>query len=167
MSNRKPPEKRQGRAGTTRDLMVLPGGQPERPEPPKGLSKGTIEKWDAYWASDLARASVASDLPSLRRLFTYYDEWERAMDGYRKERIVAGSTGQPRLSPFFTVAQSLESSITALERQVGIGAKNRADLGIATGNAALTIAELNRMAEERDDRSDEDEALLGEWREAN
>lgn len=87
------------------------------------------------------------------------------MRGYRKERVVVGSTGQPTMSPLFKVAQSLEAQIEALERQLGIGAKNRADLGIATGNAALTIAELNRMTEESDD--DSDETILAEWQEAN
>lgn len=167
MSVRKPPDRRQ-RSATKNDLTVIPGRAPERPDPPNGIAKATLEKWDAYWQSDISKATVSSDLPALRRLFTYYDEWERAIDGYRTERIVAGSTGQPTVSPFFKVAQSLEASIEALERQVGIGAKNRADLGIATGQAAITIDQLNRMAEERDDGDgNETEAILAEWREAN
>lgn len=165
MPPRKTPDRRQGKAGTTRDLQVIPGNRPAAPDMPAGLGKPTQARWDAFWSTDLSRAIVSSDHPVIERLFIYYDEWERAMRGYRKERVVVGSTGQPTMSPLFKVAQSLEAQIEALERQLGIGAKNRADLGIATGNAALTIAELNRMTEESDD--DSDETILAEWQEAN
>lgn len=160
----KPKHQQQGRQETA--IVMLDGGKPKAPKMPPGLLKSTQDRWHTYWASDVARAAMDVDVAALRRLFLYYDEWDRAFDVYREERIVVGSTGQPRLSPMGDVMLKLEEKISALEKRLGLDPMSRAQLGIATGQAAMTVAQMNRMAEEPHD-TDPDQAIAGEWAEAN
>ncbi len=161
----KPKHQQQGRQNTS--VVVLDGGKPKAPKMPTGLLKATQERWRTYWASDVARAAVDVDSSALRRLFMYYDEWDRAFDVYREERVVRGSRNQPVLSPMAEFMLKLEEKISALEKRMGLDPMSRAQLGIATGQAALTVAQMNRMAEEPDDADTDKATIVGEWSEAN
>lgn len=117
------------------------------PAPPAGIeSAAVLEAWAEYWSSTVARAADTVDLPAIRRLFVYRDEWERAMDGYRKARLVEGSMGQPRLSPFAAQLTTLEGMIAKLENELGLTPYSRSRLGLAIGQARQTVADLNAAA---------------------
>ncbi len=51
------------------------------------------------WASPLASTYAESDIDALGRLYQLRDERSRSFRAARRVRLVAGSNGQPRLSP--------------------------------------------------------------------
>jgi hypothetical protein len=122
---------------------------PETPTPPKSWLKATKDEWVAFFRSERAAAVDAVTLPPLRRLFEMRDLERRAWARYVKAPYVDGSQGQPVANPAFDEAMKLERAIVALEDRYGVSLKALANLGVAVGQAKLTVEELNRMAEER------------------
>ncbi len=114
------------------------------PEMPAGVwLKPTKEMWRAYWLSGIATmANLELDSALLGRWVWCFDELIRAQKAFRKERIVMGSTGQPRLSPAWSQVKDLMAELKALEQQLGIGPLNRMRLGVAIGDAADSMASL-------------------------
>lgn len=149
-----PPRKRPGTAQDSRNgaqLVVVArpdSANREVPNPPDGLLRASVEKWDKYWRDEVSQVATDVDLPLVERWITDIDEWTRAMAAMRKERLVAGSQGQPRVNPLSSWIQSRETAIKDAEDRLGMSPKSRAALGIAYGQAQLTAAELNRMTME-------------------
>lgn len=123
---------------------------PPPPRPHGGLLKSSVEAWETFWASMLAGTTIDVDVVVAERWVLARDEWQRALNGIRRQRLVEGSTGQPVLNPLTSWVASREAVMEKCERQLGVGPKFRMDLGIAVGQARMTAAELNRMTEEQD-----------------
>ncbi len=118
----------------------------ECPAPPAGLLKVTRDRWQAFFASDVAKAvDLDADSQHLERWILYVDEWRRALAAFRRERFVTGSQGQPVLNPLAGYIGTLESAISKAEAEFGLGPLSRMRLGIATGEAAMTAAKLNEL----------------------
>ncbi len=115
------------------------------PEPPADLLAETLAAWDAYWSADVAQVATEVDVPALRRLFTYYDQHARAMATAIAEPAVSGSTGQIKVNPFAEYALKLEAVILRLENELGLTPMSRMRLGIATGEAAASLDQMNRI----------------------
>ena len=116
------------------------------PTPPAGLLKATRDRWQAFFASDVAKAvDLDADWQHLERWIRYVDEWSRVMGAFRRERFVTGSQGQPVLNPLAGYIATLESAISKAEAEFGLGPLSRMRLGIATGEAAMTAQRLNEM----------------------
>lgn len=152
-------------------LTILPG-QEQRPvpKPPVGLLASSRRIWRELFASPVARAiDLRADLFKLQRWIQAVDEYQRVSEVFRKARLVKGSTGQPVLNPLGTYLVNLESQITRMETEFGVGPLSRMRLGIATGQAALTADELNRRldaagAEEPEEQQAEE--WEAEWQQA-
>lgn len=163
----KPPGRRQRR--NTKGLKVG-GGRlllaGDIPSPPTGLLKATREQWRKYWESPVAEAvDRSSDMPAVERLFQLCDERLRAYRGYRKERLVEGSQGQPVLNPLASVIQKCDQEIRALEDRLGLNPKARLQLGITMTEAKRTLEDMNRDLEpdwdEDDDEGEESARAAG------
>lgn len=153
---KKPQERAQGhRPHTGTSLTVIPGKAVDAPEPPKGLLKSSREAWDAYWQSDVAQVAQEVDMPAIRRLFEAYDQYERAMKITKTALAVKGSTGQIRVNPVAEYAMKLDTQILRLENELGLTPMARQRLGIAVGQAQLTLAQINKMAQEDVDDGDD------------
>ena len=144
-----PPRKPSGRGQGHRDRPAL--ALVERvevvPAPPAGLLKRTRALWEDFWRSEVAKAvELDSDGYRLARWIRDVDEYERSLAVFRKQRLVAGSTGQPRLHPLAGRLKELEATIRETEKDFGMTPMSRLRLGIAVGQAALTAAEVNRLA---------------------
>jgi P27 family predicted phage terminase small subunit len=118
------------------------------PEPPEGLLESTLEAWRIYWRSDVAQAATEEGLPTIRRLFELYDQRDRAMEIVRQALVVRGSKDQLRLNPVADLVTKLETIILRLETELGLTPMSRARLGIATGQAQLTLEEINERFRE-------------------
>ena len=105
----------------------------------------------AFWSSPLGSLVIPADLPALRRLFTLYDERARAYQGYRHQRLAPGSMGQPGLNPLFSAMKTMDAEIRALEDRFGLSPISRLRLGVALGEAAKSLDELNRSLDADDD----------------
>ncbi len=154
------PDDRRQRQNTRPELPTTAPGP--APDPPAGLLKTTRDQWETYWRSSLARyVDQDTDRPAIERLFTLYDERERALQGYRKSRLVKGSQGQPVLNPLARLMSTLDSEIRQLEDRLGLNPKARATLGITFGEAARSLADLNRaLTSEVSDGEEEEDPRL-------
>lgn len=158
-----PPKRREVRQNRIKrpELAIVQGPIPIPvviPEPPAGLLAGSIERWEAYWRSQvakIARDSGGIDLPGLHRWILNVDEWTRAMRSLRRKRVVLGSMGQPTLNPLAGYLAQREAAIREAENAYGMTPIARLRLGIAVGQAKLTAQALNAQLEAPDDADGE------------
>jgi len=139
--------------GEARPVIVSMSARPRMsPEAPTALLAASAADWARLWASPLASTFVESDLPALRRLFQLRDERTRSFRAAGRARLVAGSKGQPRLSPLLGYIAQLDAEIRALEDRFGLTPRARMALGISLGEAHRSLAELNAkfLEEERE-----------------
>jgi P27 family predicted phage terminase small subunit len=100
--------------------------------------------WAAFWRSPIAEVVIpAMDLPAVYRLFTLYDERERAYRAWRKQRLVRGSKGQLVLNPLAAQMNKMDTAIRQLEDRFGLTPKSRAQLGVTFTVAQESSADLN------------------------
>lgn len=164
----KPKDQRQDNR-PQRSPVVVPIKAPRRPAVVRGWRKATKDAWTEYWSSEVSQAAETVDLSGLRRLFTMRDMQAACWARYEADPYVDGSKGQPVANPALDDALKLERAIVALEDRLGLSPKARANLSMAIGQAAMTAADLNRMAREGDadeDRDIVDAELVEEWEEA-
>lgn len=135
------PKPKEQRQNTERvDVGSVPAGELEEsievPPPLRSWLAPTKRAWDRFWRSPARHVTVVSlDMDGLERLFTLYDERERAQRELRKARIVVGSQGQERQSGFYTVISKLDAEIRQLEDRFGKSARSRLVLGMRVGDA--------------------------------
>jgi len=157
MSNRKPPEKRQGRGTSDAGLVPRMGGSDVVvPHPDGAWTAGTLERWGEFWGSPLAAQVEASDYGALRRLFWLYDEVERLIFAIGETgRVVEGSQGQPRANPLYKQVQEFQAEARQLEDRFGLSPKARLALGISFAEAAMSLDALNEKLAQRMTESDD------------
>ncbi len=161
---RKRPDQRQDNRPARAALAVIKPALARHPAASRGWRKPTKDAWVEYWSSEVSGAAESVDLSALRRLFTMRDMQAACWARYEKDPYVDGSKGQPVANPSLDDALKLERAIVALEDRLGLSPKARANLSMAIGQAALTAADLNRMAKEDDGTEDiVDAELVEEW----
>jgi hypothetical protein len=103
----------------------------------------TRRMWKALF-DDQALSSVLSpvDRELVIRWAQAVDDWIKALTSARAAPIATGSMGQEVASPHFAIAAQAMSVIVECERQIGIGALNRARLGIAILTERASLADL-------------------------
>ena len=149
----KSPERRQRRnvrttTGRGSGLVAVPGGRRVAPEPPAGLLKPARDRWEGFWASEVARAvDPQSDLPALERWVKATDEYDRVGRQVRRGRLVRGSMGQPVANPLLGYLAQLEGQISKAEAAFGMTPIARLRLGVALGEAARSLESLNQELE--------------------
>lgn len=138
-------------------VVAFPAGSAVKvPAMPVCLLASTKLLWKSFWDSALAQAvDVATDGAAISRYFTLLDERERAFRAYRRERLVEGSQGQRVLNPMARAMSVFDAEIRQLEDRLGLTPRARLQLGIVFGEAAQSLAALNRSLNE--DESDNDD----------
>ena len=152
------------------DLEIVPdaSGVPAvTPSAPPEWSKKILGEWVEFWSSGLAETVQATDRPVIERLFGLRNLQAKALRRWERKPYIEGSQGQPVQNPAFAESMTLERQVVALEDRLGLSLKAKANLGIAMGQAKLTAVELNRMALEDNDVSDDDVIEVEGWEEAN
>jgi P27 family predicted phage terminase small subunit len=150
-------EGRRQRARSQKNTSLIAAYEPSPiPEPPEQLSTIQVEAWDVFFTSDLAGLIKATDLPVVRRLWTYYQQHEDLLVIFEKSKLVAGSTGQPRINPAHDAILKLETAIHRLENELGLTPSARLRLGITFADATNSIDALNEKFAQRAVLSDDD-----------
>lgn len=140
-----------GRPGTgvkprkATELSLVP-----RTEPPPELVdsakmlKTTRTAWAEFWTSPLCSILVPeSDLPALTRMFHLADELERCRRAFTKERITAGSNGQPVVNPLGAFMLALAKEVRSLEDRFGGSVVSRLRLSIDLDAASRSLDAMN------------------------
>jgi hypothetical protein len=120
------------------------------------------DRWITFWRSEMARVvDEERDRPALERLFTLYDERERAYQAFRRARLLKGSTKQPVVNPLWRHATAtLDPEIRQLEDRFGLTPRSRAQLGLAIGGLKKTLDDLNQELDDDGDRSQDQDPRL-------
>lgn len=100
------------------------------------------EQWAELWSSPLAGALKPTDVPALRRLFTYRSRWYEAMERFEAEPETTGSRGQVVASPWAAEIHRLEGAIQKLEDKCGLTPMARLRLGV-TFEEGVSLANKN------------------------
>jgi len=112
------------------------------PEPPEGLDGARLESWRGFFESELSQLVNGTDLSAVNRLWSYYQQHADLTNIFAKGRMVAGSTGQPRLNPALDGLMKLETAILRLENELGLTPSARLRLGIVFADATNSLDEL-------------------------
>lgn len=110
-------------------------GEPWRPE--------TRKAWTALWADPVATALTPVDRPVLLRWADAVDRAARSLELADADPIATGSMGQEVESPYYGIADKAVRVAERCEAQLGVGALNRARLGIAILTERASLADLN------------------------
>lgn len=134
---------------------------PEPPELPRERATFTplaLTTWDGYWGDMVAGTVTPADLMVAHTWITSYDHAMTMRAMADLEPMVEGSMGQMTANPLYQVANASMAMAMQCAKQLGIGAKNRADLGIAlfTGQQKQNQA-AGRLADPEDDDDDDDD----------
>jgi P27 family predicted phage terminase small subunit len=113
------------------------------PDPPDGLDGARLESWRGFFESELSQLVNGTDLSAVTRLWSYYQQHADLTHIFAKGRMVAGSTGQPRLNPALDGLMKLESAILRLENELGLTPSARLRLGIVFADAHASLDGLN------------------------
>jgi P27 family predicted phage terminase small subunit len=103
----------------------------------------TRKAWDALWEDPVSSLLSVADRPLLLRWVDALDRAGRTLAEADKRPTVKGSMGQPVENPLYGVADKALRVAMAIEAQVGVGALNRARLGLTFSAAQLSLADLN------------------------
>jgi len=144
--------------------LIRTGQGPIVPRAPAGLLASSRKRWRTYWKSNLAQAADRQvDLPRIERWIETTDEYERVNAIFKQTRLVKGSTGQPALNPLASYLAMLLAELRAAETELGMTPLAHQRLGIAYGQARLTVHELHRLLNERIDEPHEMEEWEKKW----
>jgi hypothetical protein len=155
---RKAPGKTQGHRD--RAMTIVEPGPPADfivPRPPvtatgEPLLPAILLAWDAYWLSPLPQALDGIDGVDRR---TIVDDWIRLENELviieqlvQGERTVDGSKQQQVAHPLMTERHALRERLKDLRMQLGVGPRNRAQLGIDVAGAQSALTRLNEQLNE-------------------
>jgi P27 family predicted phage terminase small subunit len=103
----------------------------------------TQRAWRALF-DDEALSAVLSpvDRELVVRWAQSVDDWIKATESARESPVTKGSMGQEVASPYYAIAAQALAAAERCEAQIGIGALNRARLGIAILAEQASLASL-------------------------
>ena len=103
----------------------------------------TRKAWSALWDDPVASALTPVDRPVLLRWADAVDRAARHLELGDEDPVVPGHAGQPVESPHYGIADKAIRVAQACEQQIGVGALNRARLGIAVLQQKASLDDLN------------------------
>jgi hypothetical protein len=116
----------------------------------------------ALWADPVSSALSLVDRELVIRWVESVDSWIKALISANEDPVTTGSMRQEVPSPWFAIAKQHLDAAVGVEQQLGVGALNRARLGLTIGQARKTLQELNADLDgEDDDDDDDDDPRLG------
>lgn len=128
------------RNGRRAELHEVVGGRIDAPE---GLCSEALAIWNAYWDDTVSSVQSPVDRGLLLRWITEYDRYLRAVTEADLAPIGTGSTGQQVENPLYKIAYRALEAAERCERQMGVGALNRSNLGIAVITERKSLQDMN------------------------
>ncbi len=104
--------------------------------------------WAAMWKDPVSSLLSAADRPVLLRWAGALHRAEHAYELADAAPMVRGSQGQQVRNPLYEVAEGQVAIAMKCEAQIGIGALNRARLGLEFTKGQQSLAELNATLDE-------------------
>jgi P27 family predicted phage terminase small subunit len=122
----------------------------------------SLRAWDAYWSDPVAASQTPADVMLVELWIEAYDDYRRKKAAADEWPMSEGSMGQQVANPLYAVAKDAMAIVMQCAKQLGIGAKNRADLGIAllSEKAALDDVNARYIGAGVDDDDDDDPRII-------
>lgn len=117
----------------------------------------TRQAWVAFWSDPVASALTEVDRTVLLRWADNLDRVALLTETADKEPVCRGSMGQPVENPLYGSASRAMGVVEKCEAQLGIGALNRARLGIAIVTNKVALDDLNRKYAQPKEVADDDD----------
>lgn len=147
------------RNGRRTELAAAAVARFELPDKPRGWSAEVRTAWEAFWCDPVAQALTEVDQVVLLRWADHLDRAVKQLRLADRKPLDVGSMGQAVTNPRFGVADQALKVVEKCEAQLGIGALNRARLGIAIVTERHSLAALNERYAQNgvpDDGEDDD-----------
>lgn len=103
----------------------------------------TLVIWDAYWRDAASSTQTPADLMWAAIWIDCYDDYQRKKAMADLQPIGEGSMGQAVANPLYAVANQALQAAERAAKQMGIGAKNRADLGVTLLAEKAALDDIN------------------------
>lgn len=148
-------------------MPVASGTPVKRPPPLPPLPGGmeylplTQQLWESLFDERQAEQLQGAQMMPAIRWIRAVDDWLRALDQVTQSPMVAGSMGQPVANPMMSWVASREAEMEKCEKQLGIGLKNKADLGLTFGQMRVTAQTLIEMHHQQGSTSGDDHEAGG------
>lgn len=124
------------------------------PLPVPKASLRTRRVWDALWDDPVSSVLALVDREMVTRWIVSVDAWIGAMSTAEQDPVSRGSMGQEVPSPYYAIAKQHLDTVEKCEQQLGVGALNRARLGLTITTARRSLDDLNREFLEGNDEPD-------------
>lgn len=108
-----------------------------------GWDLRTRRMWKALWDDPVSSVLSLVDRELVLRWAECVDDWIKAMAMARADPVIDGSRDQEVKSRWFGIAEQALRAAEACEAQIGVGALNRARLGLTFAAAVKSLAEVN------------------------
>lgn len=127
------------------------------PRPREDFQRLALEAWDGYWSQGVAATVTPADLMIAHTWIEAYNDALVKQAAADQQPLVSGSMGQQVANPLYGVAQARMTLAMQCARQLGIGGRNRTDLGLALLAAQEANARIGAVPGGGDDDDDDDD----------
>jgi len=145
------------RNGRRLEEISAPTIEPRLPRPRHTFMPAALDAWDGFWTQEVAATVTEADLMIAWSWIEAYDDSLLKRSIADQEPLVTGSMGQQVANPLYQVASSQMGIALQCAKQLGIGPRNRADLGLALYSGRKAAAEAAAAIQEVDDDDDADD----------
>lgn len=126
-------------------------------EPPPDLRPDVLEIWETYWQDPVSNVAATVDKNIILRWIKMVNLYNQMMDDFADTPFTYDDRMRKRANPSFDVAEKLLMRIMAYESQLGIGPRNRINLGLTLVSTARTLEAINSDYEGRKGESEPDD----------
>jgi P27 family predicted phage terminase small subunit len=116
-------------------------------DPPAGLNAHALEVWHTYWDDPVSDIAASVDKSLIHRWIKLVNFYYQLVEAYEDMPVTYDDRSRMRPNVQFTMATQVLKHIENAEAQLGIGPKNRVNLGITLATAARSLDAINNEYE--------------------
>ena len=116
-------------------------------EPPKNIHAHARKVWETYWDDPVSDIAATVDRELITRWIKLVDFYWKLVEQYEEMPVTYDDKSRMRPNVMFNMAQQVLKSIEYCEGQLGIGPKNRVNLGVTLATAARNLDAINNEYE--------------------
>jgi P27 family predicted phage terminase small subunit len=116
-------------------------------DPPAGLNTYALEVWHTYWDDPVSDIAATVDKSLIYRWIKLVNFYYQLVEAYEEMPVTYDDRSRMRPNVQFTMATQVLKHLENAEAQLGIGPKNRVNLGITLATAARSLSDINNEYE--------------------
>ena len=116
-------------------------------EPPPGINNYALEVWHTYWNDPVSDIAATVDKSLIYRWIKLVNLYHQLTAEYEEMPYTYDDKSRQKPHVAFTMSQQILKNIENCEAQLGIGPKNRVNLGVTLASAARSLDAINNEYE--------------------